>query len=507
MTSLCTSVPTDSVYGVVLNAIILFYTKGVNNKVQKRLNSYVQNGKIGKVKDLYKNKKVLIFGLGLNDGGLGMTEFFANQGALVTVTDNKSTSDLQTTLSKLSHYPNIKYHLGEIHESDFTENDIIVQNPAIKSDNKYIALARSLNKTIEMEMSLFHKLCPCPIIGITGTRGKSTTSALTYEFLKKEYGDRVVLGGNIGKSAIRELPNLTKDNIVVLELSSFQLATMGKSGVSPSVSLITNMYPDHLNWHSDMDDYISAKKNIFLHQKTVDTTILNFDNEITNAFTHEIKSKLVTYSLKVSKADYYLADNNFVYERGSLLLDTSKSLLTGAHNKYNILAAISLARHFDVSVSSILDVLMSYAGLEGRQQLVRDVNGVKYFNDTTATSVEAMLALFERFAHDYNKRMILISGGVDKGLDYSRVSQLLTKHCKALVLFEGTASEKIASSVEGSNLSVEKYFNTMNDAVTRASSLAISGDAVILCPGAASFNMFKNEFDRGEQFDEAVKSL
>lgn len=459
------------------------------------------------MKDLYKNKKVLIFGLGLNDGGLGMTEFFANQGALVTVTDNKSADDLQVTLDKLSSYPNITYHLGEIHESDFIDNDVIVQNPAIKSDNKYIVLARSLNKTIEMEMSLVHKLCPCPIIGITGTRGKSTTSALTFEFLKKEFGDRVVLGGNIGKSAIRELPKLTKDNIVVLELSSFQLDTMGKSGVSPNFALVTNMYPDHLNWHIDMADYIAAKKNIFLHQKFGDTTVLNLDNEITNEFTHEVKSKLVTFSLKNHTADYYMDDSRNVYERGSFLLDAGKALLTGEHNKYNILAAVSLARQFNASVNSILEVLKNYSGLAGRQQLVREINGVKYINDTTATSVEAMLALFERFGSDYSKRLILISGGFDKGLDYSRIRNLLTAHCKALVLFEGTASEKIASAVDGTSLKIEKYFNTMKDAAIKASSLATTGDVVILCPGAASFNMFKNEFDRGAQFDEVVKSL
>ncbi len=457
--------------------------------------------------DLFKNKKVLIFGLGLNDGGLGMTEFFASQGALVTVTDNKSADDLQVTLDKLSSYPNITYHLREILESDFTDNDIIVQNPAIRSDNKYILLARSLNKTIEMEMSLFHKLCPCPIIGITGTRGKSTTSALTFEFLRKEYGDRVLLGGNIGMSAIRELPKLTKDNVVVLELSSFQLDAMGKSGVSPNFALVTNMYPDHLNWHVDMTDYIAAKKNIFLHQKSGDTTVLNLDNEITNKFTYEVKSKLVTFSLKNHTADYYMDDSRNVYERGSFLLDAVKALLTGEHNKYNILAAVSLARQLNVSLNSILEVLKNYAGLEGRQQLVREINGVKYINDTTATSVEAMLALFERFGNDYSKRLILISGGVDKGLDYTRIRDLLISHCKALVLFEGTASDKIASAVDGASLKIEKYFNTMRDAVAKASSLATSGDLVILCPGAASFNMFNNEFDRGAQFNEVVKSL
>lgn len=459
------------------------------------------------MKDLYKNKNVLIFGLGLNDGGLGMTEFFVGQGANVTVTDNKTASDLQATLDKLAHYTSITYHLGEILESDFITNDIIVQNPAIKPDNKYIQLARSLNKTIEMEMSLFHRLCPCPIIGITGTRGKSTTTALIYEMLNQAFGNRVLLGGNIGKSAIRELPKLTPDQLVVLELSSFQLDTMARAGLSPNYALITNIYEDHLNWHSDMTDYIKAKKTIFLYQHKQDVTLLNVDNEHTRSCVKDVPSTLLTFSLKDANATYYMDSTNCIYENKVFLVDTSSALLVGMHNKYNMLAAIALVRQFSVPAPTILEVLNTYTGLEGRQQFVREVNGIKYINDTTATSVEAMLALLDSYGKNYKKRLILISGGVDKGLDYARISQQLKTYCKAVVLFEGTASEKLSHILDTDVVQVESYFNSMQEALACATKIAVEGDLVVLCPGAASFNMFNNEFDRGSQFVNLVNKL
>ncbi len=175
-------------------------------------------------------------------------------------------------------------HLGEHIEEDFINNDIIIRNPAIKPDNQYLQIARDAGKRIEMEMSLFHRLAPCKIVGVTGTKGKSTTTTLVYEFLKKKFGNRVLLAGNIGKSAIRELPRLTKDDIAVLELSSFQLDAMGENKVSPDVALVTNMFADHLNWHADMNEYIEAKKNICKYQGEDGILVVNLDNKISATF-------------------------------------------------------------------------------------------------------------------------------------------------------------------------------------------------------------------------------
>jgi len=455
----------------------------------------------------FKNKKVLIFGLGLNDGGLGMAEFFLNAGAIVTITDCKTEEQLAKTLDKLKQYKNIVYHLGGHIKEDFIENDIIIRNPAIKRDNEWLEIARKNGKIIEMEMSLFHKLAKCPIIGVTGTRGKSTTTTLAYEFLKEELGDKVFLGGNIGRSAIREVNSLTAGNLAILELSSFQLDAMGESKVSPHVALVTNMYPDHLNWHVDMNDYIETKKNIFRNQKGIDFAIINVDNEITKEFAKEIKSNLITFSLKNSSANYYYDNEKNIIENGKILLNIKDSLLEGEHNEYNILGAVAIARVYGIKAKSMLRVLKRFIGVAGRQELVTEVDGVKFYNDTTATSLEAVIAALNRFGTRYKGKIVMISGGMDKGLDYVKVRPLMEKYLKALILLKGTASEKIYDVLKDSSVRIEKYFGVFKDAILKAKELATVGDMVILCPGAASFNMFANEFDRGEQFNEVVTKL
>lgn len=456
----------------------------------------------------FKNKKVLIFGLGLNDGGLGMTEYFLKQGAQVTVTDGKTKQELKETIKKIRRYGRkITYHLGGHLEEDFKNNDIIIRNPAIKNNNQYLEIARKEGKEIYMEMALFHKLCPCPIIGVTGTRGKSTTTTLIYEFLKEKYDKKLILGGNIGKSAIRELPNLTEENLVVLEISSFQLENMGEVKLSPQTAVVTNMFEDHLNWHKDMKEYIDAKKNIFLNQNPEDLLVVNIDNKITSKFPKEAKGKVTTYSLKYKDSDYYLDPSTLeIFERGNLFMQIEELILDGQHNLYNILSAIATVRSLHIEKESISKVLKTFPGVQGRQQFVRELKGVKFFNDTTATSVEAMIAMFERFGEKYKGKIVMISGGVDKGLNYEKITPLIKKYVKELVLFEGTASEKIYTSLKDWN-HIHKYYPNMKEAVSKAYKISSQGDMVILCPGASSFNMFSNEFDRGDQFVKLVKRL
>ena len=455
----------------------------------------------------FKNKKVLIFGLGLNDGGLGMTEFFIKQGAKVTITDGKSHEQLKPTLEKLKKYENkITLHLGGHKEEDFLENDIIVRNPAIKPDNPYLKIAQDNGKQIEMEMSLFHSYSPCPIIGVTGTRGKSTTTTLIYEILKTKYGEKMFLGGNIGKSAIREIDKLDNNSLAVLELSSFQLDTMGKNNLSPNIAVVTNMFTDHQDWHPTMNHYIESKKNIYKNQEKDDYLVLNIDNDITKAFINDSKSKVITYSLMDKNANYFLNENLEVFENGKKLLNLSNAKLKGKHNLYNMLSAISTVRIYGIDVDNILEVLTTFKGVHGRQELVREINGIKFYNDTTATSVEAVLAMFDTFGKDYKGKIVMISGGVDKGLDYSLLEDGMRKYLKALVLLEGTASERIYTQLEGFN-NIHKYYSDFSEAIQKAYDIAEKGDIVILCPGASSFNMFANEFDRGVKFVNYVNLL
>lgn len=458
----------------------------------------------------YKNKKVLIFGLGLNDGGLGMAEFFLEQGASLTITDGKTEEQLASTLEKLSKWTDkITYHLGGHIESDFREHDIIVRNPAIRPDNQYLEIARKAGIPIEMEMSLFMRLAPCKIIGISGTRGKSTTTTLVYLFLKEKYGDKVILAGNIGKSAIRELPNLNEENIVVLELSSFQLDAMRERKQSPNVALLTNIYQDHLNWHKDMEDYIDCKHTLFKFQKQNDIAVINIDDERANIAGNIVKisgAKLLTFSSENREANYYRS-GQIIYENQEQLLSFGNMILDGEHNYHNALGAIALARQFGVTSRQINSILNTFAGVDGRQQTIRELKGITFVNDTTATSLEAMIVALNRFGPKYPKKLILISGGVDKDLDYSKLAPLLTKFVKLIVLLDGTASEKIKAVAENEGVASSGYFTVFKEAIEKAYKSATSGDCVVLCPGGASFNMFVNEFDRGKQYNKIVNEL
>jgi UDP-N-acetylmuramoylalanine--D-glutamate ligase len=456
---------------------------------------------------MYTNKKVLIFGLGLNDGGLGIAEFFAKQGAILTITDGKTAEQLKEPIEKLSKYKNITYHLGGHIEQDFLDNDIIVRNPAIKPNNPYLKIAKDAGREIVMEMALFCKLSPCPVIGVTGTKGKSTTTTLIYEIFKKQYGEEnVLLGGNIGKSAIRELPNLNGDDFAILELSSFQLEGMGESKVSPHVAVITNIYTDHIDWHGNREEYIKAKENIFLNQSVNDYLVLNIDDETSKTLIDKTPGNLKTYSLESMDADYYMDPDLNVYEKGKVIFRLESPILSGKHNYYNMLAAIAIARIYNISTELIKSVIENFKGVNGRQEFVKEIDGVKYYNDTCATSVEAIEAMLNRFGEDNMGRIIMIAGGVDKGFDYTKVTPQMKRYLKALILFEGTASEKISSLVDD-DMTVYKYFDSMKSAIDKAKEISKDRDMIILCPGGASFNMFINEFDRGNKFVDYVNSL
>ena len=456
----------------------------------------------------YKVMKVLVWGLGLNDGGLGIVEFFVDQGAKVTVTDTKTKEHLAPPLKKLSKYGDkVKYVLGEHKKSDFKEADLVIRSPAAKPGTELLKYVESLGIDVEMEQSLFHRLKPCPVIGITGTKGKSTTTTLIYEILKDQYGDRAFLGGNIGQSVMRILPTLTKDNIGVLEMSSFHLDQMGKEKISPEYSLITNMYVDHINWHESMDEYIDAKKKIFINQIKDGFTVINIDNDITKDFISEIPSEVITFSLKDKNADYFTDGDLNVYHEGRKMLSLDKSPLKGKHNIYNMTAAVSLTHRFGVNVENIIKAVNEFKGIEGRQELVRELNGIKFYNDTTATALESINAALDRFGPENQRKIVMISGGMDKGLDYSVISESVSKYVKGIVLLEGTASEKIFKQFKESNLMIEKYFGDFKKAIEKAYEIAESGDMIILAPGATSFNMFENEFDRGRQFNKIVNSL
>jgi len=434
---------------------------------------------------LFKGKKVIIMGLGLHGGGVGVAQFFYKQGANVLVTDLKTEDQLKESLVKLKKIK-IEYALGQHREIDFKNSDLIIKNPDVLDSSPYLKIAKENNIPVETDINLFFKLTKVFTIAVTGTKGKSTTASLIYHLLKSKY-KKVFLVGNIGVSPLEIISKIKKGDKVVLELSSFSLENF-KYG--PNIAVTTNILPDHLNRYSGMSDYINSKKNIFKYQNKKDVLFLNEDDSIVKDFAKEAHSKVYFYSAdKISK---------------SIKVEDYK--LIGRHNLSNLSVAVSVAKLLKVSTNTINKSIKSFKGVPNRQEFIREVNGVKYFNDTTATMPEAVIVAINAFSEKYiNSKLVLISGGQNKGLNFSELSKSIKEKVDDLILLPGTASDKIEEHLfDYSN--VHKVFS-MKEAVLKAQKLSKHGDIVVLSPGAASFNLFKNEFDRGDQFIKIVKNL
>ncbi len=434
---------------------------------------------------IFKNKKILIMGLGLNGGGVSSAKFFYNQGAHVLVTDLKTNFQLEESLKKLKKIK-AEYILGKHREDDFKTADIIIKNPDVSNSSPYLEIARKHNVPIETPTSLFLKTTKSFVIGITGTKGKSTTSALIYNLLKSKY-KKVFLAGNIGLSPFEIIEKAKKDSYVVLELSSFELENLKQS---PNIAVITNILPDHLNRYRDMSEYADSKKIIFKYQNKKDHLILNQEDLILKNFAKEAVSKVIFFSAK--EIEKSVKKDNFK--------------LIGRHNLSNLAAAVSVAKILKIPVLKINKAIKSFKGVPNRQEFIRNFRGVRYYNDTAATMPDAVIAAIDAFSAEFpDSKIILICGGQNKGLSFVEVSLKIKEKVSEIILFPGTASDMIMRELDGF-AKVHKVLS-MQEAVETSSKISNKGDIVILSPGAASFNMFKNEFDRGNQFIKEVKNL
>jgi UDP-N-acetylmuramoylalanine--D-glutamate ligase len=460
----------------------------------------------------FKDKKITVMGLGLHGGGTGIVKFLAGHGARLIVTDIKTKEQLSSSLEKLKGLKNIEYILGQHRAEDFTKVDMVVKTPPVPWNNKHIKLALDNKIPVEMDSSLFFKLCKNPIIGVTGTKGKTTTATLIYEILKSA-GKSPVRAGIGQISALDRLSLLKKNSVAVFELSSWRLSALGRTKMSPQIAVILNIFPDHLNYYSNMEKYIEDKKNIFLYQKPSDWLVVNRDDEKVREISKEAKSQIIEFSRSA------LGENNSVFiEENAIFINDgndSKKLISleeikmkGEHNIMNILAAIGAARACGINFLEIKKAVANFSGVPHRLEFVRELNGVKYYNDTAATIPEAVISAL----NSYTEPIILIAGGTDKGLDFSELGKTIAKKAKGLVFLKGNATEKMIDQIK-KNLSEEeknKEFVTvdsMEKAVELASRSAEAGDAVLLSPGATSFGIFLNEFDRGDKFKEAVNKL
>lgn len=448
----------------------------------------------------YKNKKVLILGLGLNQGGVGSAKFFAKAGAKVRVTDLKDQKILKPSLDHLREFPEIEYTLGEHKFEDLDWADLIIRNPAIKSDNLYLSYAREKGKQIEMDMGIFLQFVkPHQIIAITGTKGKSTTTSLIYRVLKSQGvklthlgrvfsrhlgNSKVVLAGNIGTSVLDTISQIIPETLIILEVSSFQLEAFSEHQFGPRYALITNIYPDHLNYYKTFDDYIESKKLIAKNQTKNDFLFLWKDDLVINTqdFLNGLKSKLIRFSIEDLPKEF-------------------KPILKGEHNLANIAATQALVKQLGVDQKQALEIMAKFQGVEFRMQFVKEWNGIKIYNDTTATMPDATIQSLKTFPN-----CILICGGMNKGLDYKDLAKAIEKYAKAVYFIEGDVTDDLKSKIYNRK-SIQGTFNNLQDLLKTLRENLKPGDVVLFSPGATSFNLFQNEFDRGRKFNQAVEEV
>ena len=461
----------------------------------------------------FSNKKITVFGLGLLGGGLGVVKFIAKHGAKkIIITDIKDKKQLKGTLEKLKGLKNIELVLGYHRIEDFTKVDMVIKNPQIPWDNKYIKEALKNNIPVEMDSSLFFKLCPNnKIIGITGTKGKTTTSSMIFDLLKSS-GKNPIMVGVGEESVLDKLEELKKDSIVVFELSSWRLSALGRYKISPSVAVFKNIFPDHLNYYKGMDDYISDKENVCKYQKPLDWCVYNSDDEIINEISKNTKSQLLGFSFErrdEGRSVFY--ENEKIYLNDGIdireLANQADLKRFTKHNISNLMAAIGVAFTLGIDFKEIKKSISKIQQVKHRMEFVDEINGIKYFNDTAATIPHAAIAALESF----EQPIILIAGGSDKNLDFSRFGKIIADKVKGLILLRGNATDKLVASLREHMPEREhkrfEIFDSMSKAVEEATRVASNGDIVLLSPGAASFGLFENEFDRGNKFKEAVMIL
>ena len=455
----------------------------------------------------FKNKKVLVMGLGLHGGGVAAARWLVKRGAEVTVTDLHDRKELKSSLEKLKGLK-IKYALCGHNAEDFKMADTVVQNPGVPYDSPYLKIAKKFGAEIVNEATLFFKYAKSKnIIGITGTKGKSTTSTLVHKILRAKW-PKSLLAGNIRDTAMLDIADRAEKNTpIVLELSSWQLEGLEKIHTGPRIAVITNIYQDHLNRYPSYQAYVAAKENILKFQKNEDCAILNYDNAILRALGKKYikRGRKIYWFSKAKKTISAHLKNGWIFFGDQKIMPLSEIQIPGEHNIENVLAAACVAKILRVPGNIIRKQIALFQGVPNRLELIRSVNGTKYYNDTTATSPDAAISALKTLGNADKKNIILIAGGANKKLGYKRFVEAINKFVKILIVFPGTATKKILN--ESLRLDQIIGAQSMDFAVNAAVSLAKTGDIVLLSPGAASFGMFLHEFDRGEKFVKAVKEL
>ncbi|MCR4312447.1 MAG: UDP-N-acetylmuramoyl-L-alanine--D-glutamate ligase [Candidatus Uhrbacteria bacterium] len=477
----------------------------------------------------FQDAVVTVMGLGRykQGSGLGATKWLIRHGAQVVITDLKDALELKESVELVmewfatyrTQYPDRQIYqpifvLGEHRKEDFTNVDCVVQNPGVPSEAEYMTAAKELHIPIESDVSLFFRYYQHPIVAITGTKGKTTTTLLVGEMLKG-LDPAAITAGNIKASPLDMLDELAlkpSPTPIVIELSSWLLESMPgafadlKKG--PDIAVLTNVFPDHLERYPSYEAYVDSKRIIFSSQTPEQKTVLNYDHPEVKAMEPEVKGKLYWFARDPLPHDGCYVNNGMVIWRENgkdtdvIALD---EVALGEHALENILSATAAAMLRGVPVAAVYNVLKTFVGPSDRQELVREVDEIMYVNDTAATNPEAAIVAIKNFGSGAKKDVLLLAGGSGQGLPYERMAEAAVEMCKMTILFPGDGSDALFAAING-RTPVERA-STMHEAVQKARAEAKRGDIVLLSPGAAAAGIFPTEFDRGEQFREEVRNL
>ena len=463
-----------------------------------------KNEKLKEFFSYIKNRKTAIIGLGVSN--VPLLEYLYKLGAKITVFDNRNIDDIDKNILDKITDRNIEFSFGNNNLSKLNGFDIIFRSPTCRLDVPELIAEAERGAIITSEIEMLMELCPSTIIGVTGSDGKTTTTSLIYEIVKKQ-GYNCYLGGNIGIPLFTKIEEMVPDDVVVLELSSFQLMNIK---TSPQIAVITNITPNHLDIHKSYEEYIEAKKNIFKYQNENGLVILNYDNEITREASKEAKGKVVFFSRNHKLADGVILDDGVIKickdKLRKHILNTKDLMLKGVHNYENASCAIATTMGI-ADMENQIDAITNFKGVKHRLEFVREIDGVKWYNDSIGSSPTRTIAGLKSF----EENIVLIAGGYDKNLDYTPIAEPILENVSTLILLGQTAG-KIKNAVQQEakkqNKNIDIYeCDTLEETIKTAKRVAAKGEVVLFSPASASFDMYKNFEERGDKFKAIVNSL
>jgi len=463
------------------------------------------NSKLEQFKNDIKSKKVAVLGIGISN--IPLIKYLVNLGVDVTAFDKNTSDNLKDAFDQLEGLP-VQYSLGNDYLSRLKDFNMIFRTPGMRPDLPELVDAAVRGAELTSEMEVFLRLCPAQVFAVTGSDGKTTTTTLIYKILTEE-GFNCWLGGNIGTPLLSKIDEIMDTDKVILELSSFQLMTIKDS---PTTAIITNISPNHLDVHKSLQEYIDAKKNIFINQTNKDKLILNYDNDITRSFGDEAKAECVYFSrISNLNSGVVIQNEKIIVKRVGTeieIVDIDSIKIPGVHNIENYMAAIAATIDY-VKPETIRKIATTFNGVEHRIEMFRELNDIKFYNSSIDSSPSRTIAALSTFKN----KVILIAGGKDKGIPYEPIGQIIAEKVKCLLLIGATAArieEAYTNYVHQTDIESEVkiiHCDTYEEVVCKAYEEATPGDCIILSPASTSFDMFKNFEHRGNVFKELVNRL